>query len=380
MKKLLMAVMCCAAISITPITAHADTPNVLQAENLSEAEKYARETLSKIPQTVSADDVPTAEKALEKYIKYFDSDLIDKYGLYVYISFFSQPTAGTKENIYGKNGSFRIVVNIQGQDNVYRPITIQAPYYQVPDNEIYDVTWSGDKVLNDYFKRYLEVLIKLADTGVSMSQVNSIGQAYEYVKSLAPDGKDDNLFITVEINETIPEKDIFKKAVAGTVDNPEGKDGWFHVWINIRNLSTNDTATMGRTIPIWATPYKKATSSNVPSRGTSSTRGSNYSKSTKTTSSNKPQGVQVSKPNIILGLWEQINGKWKLKISDGSYAASQWAYLGDKWYFLGNDGYMLTGWQMVNGKWYYMDGSGAMLADTITPDGYQVNASGEWVE
>ena len=38
---------------------------------------------------------------------------------------------------------------------------------------------------------------------------------------------------------------------------------------------------------------------------------------------------------------------------------------------------MLVGWQQINGNWYYMDQrSGKMLANTTTPDGYYVNASG----
>lgn len=65
----------------------------------------------------------------------------------------------------------------------------------------------------------------------------------------------------------------------------------------------------------------------------------------------------------------------------------------------------MTGWIMVDGKWYYMnqvvqaatwvlgsDGKwafagntaavpfGAMLADTVTPDGYRVDASGQWIQ
>ncbi len=39
---------------------------------------------------------------------------------------------------------------------------------------------------------------------------------------------------------------------------------------------------------------------------------------------------------------------------------------------------MQTGWVEVSGKWYYFDKSGALLTNTITPDGYYVNANGEW--
>ena len=44
---------------------------------------------------------------------------------------------------------------------------------------------------------------------------------------------------------------------------------------------------------------------------------------------------------------------------------------------------MLTGWQEIDGQWYYFnpesDGTrGAMYAGRRTPDGYQVQADGQW--
>lgn len=45
-----------------------------------------------------------------------------------------------------------------------------------------------------------------------------------------------------------------------------------------------------------------------------------------------------------------------------------------------------NGWQWIDGngdgvaECYYFDGNGYMLANTTTPDGYQVNASGAWVQ
>ena len=40
---------------------------------------------------------------------------------------------------------------------------------------------------------------------------------------------------------------------------------------------------------------------------------------------------------------------------------------------------MKTGWFTVSGKWYYAYNSGALAVNTITPDGYRVNTSGEWI-
>ena len=44
---------------------------------------------------------------------------------------------------------------------------------------------------------------------------------------------------------------------------------------------------------------------------------------------------------------------------NGYYAANQWI-------------------QDTDGKWYYFDMAAVMLADTTTPDGYYVDASGVW--
>ncbi|CAG5936643.1 choline binding protein PcpA [Streptococcus pneumoniae] len=49
------------------------------------------------------------------------------------------------------------------------------------------------------------------------------------------------------------------------------------------------------------------------------------------------------------------------------------------WYYLNESGSMATGWFTVSGKWYYTYNSGDLLVNTTTPDGYRVNANGEWV-
>lgn len=46
---------------------------------------------------------------------------------------------------------------------------------------------------------------------------------------------------------------------------------------------------------------------------------------------------------------------------------------------------MKLGWQQIDQKWYYFnlvsDGTkGALFVNTTTPDGYQVNADGVWVQ
>lgn len=130
--------------------------------------------------------------------------------------------------------------------------------------------------------------------------------------------------------------------------------------------------------------------------------------------------LQTTGITLYLGLWEMDGGSWKLKIGKNQYAQSQWAMLNGKWYIFNQDGCMLTGWQNIDNHWYMMNQDGAMLtgwvlyggkwyylmpegamatgwifvnnhwyclaadgtmySSTITPDGYLVNADGEWVE
>lgn len=59
----------------------------------------------------------------------------------------------------------------------------------------------------------------------------------------------------------------------------------------------------------------------------------------------------------------------------------------NRWWYDYQDGtYAMGGWQWLDGdqdgtaECYYFDGEGWMAADTVTPDGYQVNADGAWVE
>ena len=56
--------------------------------------------------------------------------------------------------------------------------------------------------------------------------------------------------------------------------------------------------------------------------------------------------------------WEEENGLWRYRKSDNTYVSNTWLKLDD--------------------KQFYMNEQGIMLADTITPDGYYVNADGVW--
>ena len=69
-----------------------------------------------------------------------------------------------------------------------------------------------------------------------------------------------------------------------------------------------------------------------------------------------------------------------------SFAAS-WQSDSIGWWWQNDDGtYPTNSWQWLDGngdgvaECYYFDGNGYMLANTTTPDGYQVNADGAWVQ
>lgn len=121
------------------------------------------------------------------------------------------------------------------------------------------------------------------------------------------------------------------------------------------------------------------------------------------------------------GQWKQDSVGWWYQYTGGGYAKDSWKKINNKWYYFNKDGYMLTDWQLVDGQWYFMnpsgdmaqgwlfhqgkwyylepsggtmtigwrwingkcyyfDGSGVCLMNTRTPDGYQVDASGAWVQ
>lgn len=64
---------------------------------------------------------------------------------------------------------------------------------------------------------------------------------------------------------------------------------------------------------------------------------------------------------VFAGEWKQeSDGRWWYQNDDGGYPANQWQEIGGKQYYFGADGYM--------------------LANTTTPDGYQVGADGAWIE
>ena len=83
---------------------------------------------------------------------------------------------------------------------------------------------------------------------------------------------------------------------------------------------------------------------------------------------------------------KDAGGNWHL-YREGAPIVNSWANTGGRWYLFDAAGNMLTGWQQNNKKWYYLEPignseypQGALYVDTETPDGYRVNANGEYVK
>ena len=78
--------------------------------------------------------------------------------------------------------------------------------------------------------------------------------------------------------------------------------------------------------------------------------------------------------------WAKINGVWYWFGGSGKMAQSQWLKLGGKWYYFTGSGAMAANkWVKSGAYWYYLGSDGAMLTNTVTPDGYRVDAQGRWI-
>ncbi len=102
-------------------------------------------------------------------------------------------------------------------------------------------------------------------------------------------------------------------------------------------------------------------------------------------------GAAVSGWNYINGAWYYLNNAGVMVTGlqsingqryylDGSGAMhTGWLQLNGKWYYFNSSGAAVSGWNYINGAWYYLNPKNNMMyANTWTPDGYFVNASGAW--
>lgn len=100
--------------------------------------------------------------------------------------------------------------------------------------------------------------------------------------------------------------------------------------------------------------------------------------------------------------WQQEGAKWYFVKNDGNRAANEWMtidgadywfdsdgtmatgwchYSNDAWYYFKSGGAMASStWVESDGQWFYLGADGAMMKNTVTPDGYTLDASGVWVK
>ena len=76
--------------------------------------------------------------------------------------------------------------------------------------------------------------------------------------------------------------------------------------------------------------------------------------------------------------WQQDATGWWWRNADGSYPTSQWKEVNGKWYYFEGSGYMAAN-KWIDGI-YYVGADGAMYVNTTTPDGYQVDVNGAWIQ
>lgn len=62
-------------------------------------------------------------------------------------------------------------------------------------------------------------------------------------------------------------------------------------------------------------------------------------------------------------------------------ATGKWVEDGIGWWYDNGDGtYPVNTWKVINNVYYYFGADGYMLHDTTTPDGYNVDSNGAWIE
>ena len=184
-------------------------------------------------------------------------------------------------------------------------------------------------------------------------------------------------------------------------DNPVTQNGWITIAQSFGTASGGSEELAGGYGK--AIQYTEADSNQIQ---TFATKANLFDKNlkaigthkTKTANTNSSQKNEFNHSQYF-GSWIQSNGRWWFKHNDGSYTSNGWEQINGVWYHFDNSGWMQTGWlkdsgnwyylqdsgamktgwMKVSGKWYYAYSSGALAINTTTPDGYRVNANGEWI-
>lgn len=78
--------------------------------------------------------------------------------------------------------------------------------------------------------------------------------------------------------------------------------------------------------------------------------------------------------------WNLISEKWYYLMPVSGEMKTGWIADGVNWYYADETGARVTGWVKSGEKWYYLNADGKMAFNTTTPDGYQVDESGVWIQ
>ena len=209
----------------------------------------------------------------------------------------------------------------------------------------------------------------------------TVGDTFDAKKNVtASDAEDGDLTAKIEIT-------------ANDVDTT--KAGTYHVMYKITD-SKGASATKTITVTVKAKANTNSSDSDDSDEPASSTT----------------KKINLVSASTLEGFWKRNEKGWWFEAKDGSYPKSSWKLIGwngkqqwyhfDEngymqtgwikdngiWYYLhnqadGSQGHMYTGWHLIDGKWYYFSEGmkqpqGAMLANTTTPDGYEVGPDGAW--
>ena len=107
----------------------------------------------------------------------------------------------------------------------------------------------------------------------------------------------------------------------------------------------------------------------------------------------KTEWYNFNSDGVMNSGWIVDGGKWYFlsRSHDGFFGEMIKGWFFDntdgKWYYLDGSGAMVVGWNNIGGKWYYFTVNknnnhpyGSLYMNTTTPDGYKVNANGEWIQ
>lgn len=83
--------------------------------------------------------------------------------------------------------------------------------------------------------------------------------------------------------------------------------------------------------------------------------------------------------NALVTGWAKVGDYWYYLNTNGTMKTG-WFQDSDKtWYYLDSTGRMLTGWQKIDDKDYCFADNGSMYVSCTTPDGFNVDFNGVWI-